>query len=452
MALKDIEKANSEVAADGPLDLQDSIDKEDPTPLCTAIAECYATTEADEERQWELTIAYLESALSQAKHRHEAAARAKSADVSGSAMVTLSKVDSIMPKGKHLDIVFGETELVVQGKDYNVVTPYSNIDVILKLPKYDALAKLSVLSYQFVLRLKTPVAHKKARLTCLSFVIGGIAAQEENTIAFHMDESEHDFTDKKLHEVTEMLLHSLTSTTVVKTYPEVSTKRYVSTTGAPFVKCYRRTTPGVLFFLPEGLCFLNPPVFLSRQEIDSISWSREASDALKTFDVTVELVDNTKVEFSMLEKEEIPSITEFVRYFGRLRDEDDGIVREESNEEDDQDGVDKDDDAGNDDDEDDEAKPSPAKKAKTTNAKQTKAVAAAATAAADDDDDEADSNFEMDDDDDESEEDWAGSESCSDAGENDQQDSDSNDEYNSNEVHDDDEDEDGGDDDDDDDE
>ncbi|KAG9412370.1 FACT complex subunit ssrp1 [Aphanomyces cochlioides] len=378
----------TEVTETTAMGLEESIKAENAVPLCDMIMECFAKEGVDEEHQWGQTILFLEDALSIAKHRHEAAARAKSADVSGNALVTLTKVNTVVPKGKALDLVFGETDLVVQGKDFNITIPYSNIEAMLKLPKYEALAKLSVQEYQFVVTLKAPVTHRKNRLTCISFVIGGTTEQSDSNIVFHVDESERDFKSKKLHHVAEALLHSLTDLNVIKTYPEVAGKRYVSTNGAPFVKCYRRTSPGVLFFLPEGLCFLNPPVFLSRQTIDSISWSRETSEALRTFDVTVEMIDGTKVEFSMLEKEEIPSITEFVAYFGTLRDEDDGVQRDPSTE--------------------------PTKKTKPTE-KNTNSNSNTNANAEDDDDEEADSDFEMNDsDDDESEDEWVGSESLSD--------------------------------------
>jgi hypothetical protein len=69
------------------------------------------------------------------------------------------------------------------------------------------------------------------------------------------------------------------------------------------------------------LCFLNPPYFLSRSEVESISWSR-VSHQLRTFDLTVEVTQGMKIEFSMLEKEEIPSITKFVHFFATLKKED----------------------------------------------------------------------------------------------------------------------------------
>ncbi|ETV95556.1 hypothetical protein H310_10998 [Aphanomyces invadans] len=405
---------------DTPFDLVDAIEKHNPTSLSDAIAATYVTNETDGERQWSQTILFLEEALAIAKHKHEVAARSKGADISNSALVTLCKVPTIVPKGKALDIVFGETDLVIQGKDFNLSTPYSNIDVVLKLPEYEAVAKLTAHKYQFILRLKTPVTHKKNRLSYLSFVLGCFAEQSDANVVFHVDEAAEDFTDKKLHEIAEMLLQSLTSMTVIKTYPEVSGKRYVSTSGAPYVKCYRRTSPGILFFLPQGLCFVNPPVFLSRQEIDSISWSRETSEALRTFDVTVEMVDGQRYEFSMLEKEEIPSITEFVGFFKTLRDEDDGIAPDDDAVEN---GEDMEDDEGEHtaDDGSDNDQPPAKKKAKTTknanvthkNGKGTTTPMAAPPV--DDDDDEADSNYEQDDDDGESEEDeWVGSESCSD--------------------------------------
>ncbi|RHZ10612.1 hypothetical protein DYB37_010509 [Aphanomyces astaci] len=421
MSLTDEIKLASQLTAttsEIPFDLSDAIEKRDPTSLSDAITANYVNDETDDEHQWGQTILFLEEALAIAKHKHEAAARSKGADISNSALVTLNKVPSIVPKGKALDIVFGEADLVIQGKDFNISTPYTNIDV-------EAVAKLTVHTYQFVLRLKTPLTHRKNRLSYLSFVIGSFAQQSDANVVFHGDEAKEDFADKKLHQVAEMLLQSLTSTTVIKTYPELGGKRYVSTTGAPFVKCYRRTTPGILFFLPQGLCFVNPPVFLSRQEIDSISWSRETSEALRTFDVTVEMVDGQRYEFSMLEKEEIPSITEFVGFFKTLRDEDDGIAPEDNDDDDDEvapkeeeEEETKDDDS-EDENGDDNGDEPPKKKAKTGATKgklSKKQPAKAKTVQVDDDDEEADSNYEQDDDDDgESEEDeWAGSESCSD--------------------------------------
>jgi hypothetical protein len=86
--------------------------------------------------------------------------------------------------------------------------------------------------------------------------------------------------DKKLHKVTEMLLHKLVPETAVmnKTHPDSTDgARYVNTHGEFFVNCYRKTTNGVLFFLPEGyamltcVCIMYIYIHISLIYVDSVS-------------------------------------------------------------------------------------------------------------------------------------------------------------------------------------
>ncbi|KAF0731814.1 hypothetical protein Ae201684P_005846 [Aphanomyces euteiches] len=114
----------------------------------------------------------------------------------------------------------------------------------------------------------------------------------------------------------------MTNLTAVKTFPEVDGKRYMSPQdGAPCIKCTCRGSSGVLFFLPEGLCFLDSPIFLRRQTLRSITW--ESSSMPRKFDVTVDMIDGMTIDFNMVAVDEIPVISSFVAYIGTLRDKDD---------------------------------------------------------------------------------------------------------------------------------
>ncbi len=97
-----------------------------------------------------------------------------------------------------------------------------------------------------------PVTYRKTTLSYLSFDVSALSKQDEKVI-FHQDDIERDFTDRLLHEVAETLLESLSASHLIKTFPdEASDKRYISTYGDTFVKCYHKTNNGILFFLPEG--------------------------------------------------------------------------------------------------------------------------------------------------------------------------------------------------------
>ncbi|OQR81621.1 hypothetical protein THRCLA_11552 [Thraustotheca clavata] len=305
--------------------VQDLVEKADGSALCLAMAGCLKVE--DKIDVWRQTTKLLEEALVVAKLHltSEEKAIALANMPEDNLLMTLPKTLCIMPKGK-LDIDFGENKLVVKGKDFVVTTTYSNVDAMLKLPRNDPVAKATVISYEFVLRLKEPVAHRKAMIKYIAFEVKATSAitPDENMI-FHLEPLQEDplLEDKRLHQAVEMFLVKLVpSHFMIKTFPEVSGSRYVSTHGGSFVKCYRKTTSGLLYFLPEGLCFLNPPLFLSRKEIETFSWGRETGLHLRTFDLTVQLTDAPKIEFSMLEKEEIPSITEFAATFAALKTND----------------------------------------------------------------------------------------------------------------------------------
>ncbi|OQR95067.1 hypothetical protein ACHHYP_00476 [Achlya hypogyna] len=305
--------------------LHSVVEKRDGTALCVAVADVLKV-EGDDVATWRQTVQFLEEALVVAKlHQaeHEKAAAMGGAP-DENLLMTIIKTPCIMPKGK-LEIDFGETNLTIKGKDFTVTTPYDNVDAMLKLPRDDPVKKktAAVVSYEFVLRLENPVAHRKTTLKYIAFEVCATSAMiPDENIVFHLESLQEDplLEDKQLHEAVEMFLDKLvTRAAMIKPGTGRQNVRYVSTHGGSFVKCYRKTTSGLLYFLPEGLCFLNPPLFLSRKEVSSIAPGRETAMHLRTFDLVVEVADAPNVEFSMVEKEEIPSITEFVNNFSLLK-------------------------------------------------------------------------------------------------------------------------------------
>ncbi|KDO27809.1 hypothetical protein SPRG_07407 [Saprolegnia parasitica CBS 223.65] len=230
-------------------------DLRDGAALCFAIAEAVAV-EDDDVATWQNTIKFLEGSLAIAKQHH--AEFVKTAAMSGSAgdnlIFTLPKTTCIVPKGK-LDIDFGDYNVTITGKDFVVTTPYTNVDALLKLPRHSTVSKTKVASYEFVLRLETPVSYRKSTLKYIAFDVSATSAVIPNeNILLHDAELENDasVTQAKLHVAVQMQLQRLMSHIRVIAEPMTGDRRYVSTHGESFVKCYRKTTSGHLFFLREG--------------------------------------------------------------------------------------------------------------------------------------------------------------------------------------------------------
>lgn len=67
---------------------------------------------------------------------------------------------------------------------------------------------------------------------------------------------------------------------------------------------------------------MSPLVFIPRKQVAAIQSGRGGSASSRTFDLTVELTDGSIKEFSMVEREEMGCITDFVQHFSKLKEKD----------------------------------------------------------------------------------------------------------------------------------
>ncbi|CAK4071330.1 unnamed protein product [Aphanomyces euteiches] len=158
--------------------------------LCELIATCLARGSVAGQEEWSQAEVYLEDALAIAKYKHESASQ------TSDAVVTLFNVKTVVPQAKALDLVFQVSELVVHGKNVNVSIPYTNIKRILKLPKYAPGGDLAVNEFLFVVILKSSMAHRKDRLSNISFVLAESTTPSEANVVVHRTLPSHDFADK----------------------------------------------------------------------------------------------------------------------------------------------------------------------------------------------------------------------------------------------------------------
>jgi hypothetical protein len=115
--------------------MNEAIEKRDANGLCEALFSRSDHEKNTNDAVWGDIVLFLEETLAIAKCNYgKAVAAAVETPVEENYVATLTKVQSIVPKAK-LDIIIGEKNFTMKGKDYVITTPYTNIDTVLKLPR-----------------------------------------------------------------------------------------------------------------------------------------------------------------------------------------------------------------------------------------------------------------------------------------------------------------------------
>ena len=253
----------------------------------------------------------------------------------GPLLCTLPLQSCLSPRGK-FTLAFHESCLILNGntKENTIFSiPYSNVHCLMKLPKMDPVKKNTIATYLFILYMKTPFTVRKSQTRFVAFRVSALAKETlDITMNLKMNlkmnmKKENDDDDNSIsisgqvaHVMSEIFKKSIPHQSIITSAPDrKALETFSSTNGLPYVKCYWKTNDGLLYLLPEGLLFLTPFQFIARGDIEAIQCGRGGSASSRTFDLQVEGPDDQMVEFTMIEREELPAITEFVKHFAKLK-------------------------------------------------------------------------------------------------------------------------------------
>lgn len=232
----------------------------------------------------------------------------------------LENVSLLSPRGKY-NMLFGTDGLQLQGTK-GLTSYYKDIQCVLKLPKRDAVQSNVVGEYLFVLYFATPIPARQGKSKCIAWQVKVKDTRTWKVEAFHANgKSKRINTKNTVNLMDDVLQFVLKPMNIVRTYPEIpiSPNAFQSSDMQVYVKCYYKTSNGILYLLPEGLFFLSPMLFLPRDDILTITSGRDGAASSKTFDLFVGLQDKTKIEFTMIERQELYNISSFVSGFSKLK-------------------------------------------------------------------------------------------------------------------------------------
>lgn len=236
-------------------------------------------------------------------------------------ILILNQISCFSPRGK-FDFVFCLNALHLLSRSASsglrVVIPYSNISFLLKMPKQQPVNPKIVASYSYVICFDSPVQFSgKTKARYLAMTLPANESKTHEIKVMHK-KNEETWDGPIVEHVDKALSKFVLGKKVIRTFPEISNPSFASTKAQPYIKCYMKTANGNLYLLPEGLFFMSPVEFIPRQKIQAIECGRGGSAASRTFDLNIDVGEKQQKQFTMIEREELPAISEYCNFLGKL--------------------------------------------------------------------------------------------------------------------------------------
>ncbi len=209
-----------------------------------------------------------------------------------------------MRRGK-FDVAFLSDRFVLKNAKTDVVVPYEAVENIIILDAIPKATKGRVQLY-FHLNNKAKVINGKKELTAI--VLQVLATQE-----LAMDHPT--IPGQKLEGAAAVVLCQAFGAALSprQVFAAPNAELFTSSEGHAAVQTTIKASPGNLFPLAEGLCFLETPAtFLPLSSITSIEFAR-ANGASSTFDLYIHLKNGNTMEFSTISRSELPALENYVR-------------------------------------------------------------------------------------------------------------------------------------------
>ena len=240
----------------------------------------------------------------------------------GAEVCLLENVQCIAPRGR-FGVRVGTGGVSFEGKT-QCSAAFAEVDCVVQFPKPDLYGNKKVDTEFLLIALKTPAVHGKQKLE--SFVV---QMATKNSLDLSLDSAalpascltaltaglgEHlgdgGAVSGPEPTVLPQVLACMGSQPIGKPSPMV----FSNASGGAHVACYRKVQEGFLYPLAEGLLFFKPPMLLKLHEIASMSTT---AGGARFLELSVEMEDGTKHEFSNIDKGEVNGLQGYAQYVAK---------------------------------------------------------------------------------------------------------------------------------------
>jgi hypothetical protein len=178
----------------------------------------------------------------------------------GNILLEIDNIQCFEPRGR-FNLKVTSTSILLEGKQFSVLIPIQAVQEVVCLPSFTS-AKKEGEDY-LAIKLDEPVK---------------VNTKESTTILLNLSRSTNPSTrsvngDNDLNEATMVMMAIQDATGVHISRPQASLFATVRDQ-KPFLKCYRGTQEGAIYPLQSGVVFIKPLLFISADEIASITAGR----------------------------------------------------------------------------------------------------------------------------------------------------------------------------------
>ena len=237
--------------------------------------------------------------------------RAEIGDVAGEAIVSLSDILFLTPRGRY-DIDMYPTSFRLRGKTYDYKIQYQNIQQLFLLPKPDEIHNI------LIIQLDPPLRQGQTRYP---FLVIQFLREDELEVELNVEDDEFNEKyagklkksyDEATHEVVGNLFRGLTGRRMIVP------GSFNSVHAQAGVTCSLKASEGYIY--PLETCFMfipKPTVYIPLSEIKYITFSRvgaQVSSSSRTFDMSITLMNNGgEHQFSNIDREEQGNLESYIK-------------------------------------------------------------------------------------------------------------------------------------------
>mmetsp|Transcript_34682 Transcript_34682/g.35376 ORF Transcript_34682/g.35376 Transcript_34682/m.35376 type:complete len:459 (+) Transcript_34682:66-1442(+) len=213
-------------------------------------------------------------------------------DESENSLLILENVQFIEPRGR-FKVRIGPHGFHNTGKSISIFIPWGNISCIISVPSSSSSKKegediLTIHTVDPVLTGGKPISNVVWLLSRSKQIsTANISGCECNVI------------------------RAIIESTWKKNIVVPSNMIFQSSASQPYFRCYKGVQEGVLYFLPKGILFLKPVLFLPVEAIESVVAGRGGSAVTRYIDLIV-VSKGKEIEFTNIDREELPFIQQYV--------------------------------------------------------------------------------------------------------------------------------------------
>ena len=225
------------------------------------------------------------------------------------ALLVVAEAQFVEPRGR-LKTTISLTGILIDGKAMTSFVPWSSIDNIVCVPSYLTTKKEG--EDLLILNLgKAGILNGNKKIYNL---VWNLNKNTNTVIEASFGQANFSGTES---EVVNALITRLSGQKTVVPNPSLF---QTITTSKPFLRCYKGIQEGALYFLKSGLLFVKPVLFIPVDAIASIGAGRGGnSGATRYVDLQVETIDDVRLEFTNIEREDLPAMQRYIKGYLEVR-------------------------------------------------------------------------------------------------------------------------------------